>query len=78
MMTGQNFAKWFIYAGVGLILIGFIVWVGTKLGISFGKLPGDIHVQKEKFSFYFPIVTSILVSIVLTIVINLIFWLFRK
>jgi hypothetical protein len=61
-----------------LIAIGLIVWIGSKLGISFGKLPGDIHVQKERFSFYFPIATSIIVSIVLTIVINLLFWLFRK
>ena len=74
----MNFAKWFIYAGLGLIAIGLIVWIGSKMGISFGKLPGDIHVQKERFSFYFPIATSIIVSIVLTIVINLLFWLFRK
>ncbi len=77
-MEGQNFGKWFIYAGFGLIAIGLLVWLGSKLGISFGKLPGDIHVQKEKFSFHFPIVTSIIVSIVLTILINLIFWLFRS
>ncbi len=77
-MEGQNFGKWFIYVGLGLIAIGLLVWLGSKLGISFGKLPGDIHMQKEKFSFHFPIVTSIIVSIVLTILINLIFWLFRS
>ena len=77
-MAGPNFAKWFIYAGLGLIAIGLLVWLGSKMGISFGKLPGDIHVQKDKFSFHFPIATSIIVSIVLTILLNLIFWLFRK
>ncbi len=77
-MSGANFAKWFIYAGLGLIGIGLLVWLGSKMGIPFGKLPGDIHIQKEKFSFNFPIATSIIVSIVLTILLNLIFWLFRK
>ena len=74
----NSFGKWFIYAGLALIAIGILIWLGGKLGISFGKLPGDIHVQKEKFSFYFPVVTSILISVALTAVINLILWLFRK
>ncbi len=77
-MESPNFAKWFIYAGLALVVVGVFIWFGSKLGISFGKLPGDIHVQKEKFSFYFPIVTSIIVSVVLTVIINLIFWLMRK
>lgn len=77
-MQSSSFGKWFIYAGIALIVIGLLIWLGSKLGISFGKLPGDIHVQNEKFSFYFPIVTSIIVSIVLTLVINLIFWFLKK
>jgi hypothetical protein len=77
-MESSNFGKWFIYAGLGLVTVGLLIWLGSKLGISFGKLPGDIHVQKEKFSFYFPIVTSIIASVVLTLLINLIFWLMRK
>lgn len=70
--------KWLIYAGLALIAIGLVFWLGSKWGIPFGKLPGDIHVQKEKFSFNFPIVTCIFISVALTILINLIFWLFRK
>jgi len=70
--------KWFIYAGLGLVLMGLLIWLGARIGISFGKLPGDIHVQKEKFSIYFPIVTSIIVSVLLTLIINLIFWFFRR
>ena len=77
-MQSTHFGKWLIYAGIGLIVVGLLVWLGSRMGISFGKLPGDIHVQKEKFSFHFPIVTSILVSILLTLVINLIFWFLRK
>jgi hypothetical protein len=77
-MESSNFGKWFIYVGLGLVVIGLLIWLGSKIGISFGKLPGDIHVQKEKFSFYFPIATSILISVVLTLIINLIFWLLKK
>jgi len=77
-MESSNFSKWFIYVGLGLILIGIFIWLGSKVGISFGKLPGDIHIQKEKFAFYFPIVTSIIVSLVLTLLINLIFWFLKK
>ena len=77
-MENMNFAKWFIYAGLGLLALGLLIWLGSKMGISFGQLPGDIHVQKEKFSFYFPIVTSIIVSVLLTLIINLIFWFLRK
>ena len=77
-MESPNFAKWFVYAGIGLIVIGLLFWLGSRMGISFGKLPGDIHVQKERFSFYFPIATSIFVSILLTLIINLIFWFLKK
>jgi len=71
-------AKGLIYAGIALIVIGLLVWLGSKWGIPLGKLPGDIHVQKEKFSFSFPIITCLLISAALTLLINLILWLMRK
>lgn len=74
----MQIAKWFIYVGMTLIVIGLLIWLGSKLGIPFGKLPGDINVQKEKVSFHFPIITCIIVSIVLTLLLNLIFWWMRK
>ena len=52
-------------AGVGLIMM---------LGVPFGRLPGDIVVRRGNFSFYFPLATSIILSIVLT----LLFALFRR
>ena len=52
-MESSNFGKWFIYAGLALVVVGLLIWFGSKLGISFGKLPGDVHVQKEKFSFLY-------------------------
>ena len=58
--------------GIILVVVGLAwPWL-TKLG--FGRLPGDIVIERENFRFYFPITTMILVSLAL----SLIFWLFRK
>lgn len=57
----MNFGKVFITIGIVFILIG-VIWT------FIGKLPGDIHIKKGNFSFHFPIMTSIVVSIILTLV----------
>jgi len=64
--------KFLIIAGAALLIIGLLwPWI-AKLGL--GRLPGDIAVEKEGFGFYFPVMTSIIISVVL----SLFFWLFRK
>lgn len=64
--------RWLITVGVILIVAGLVwPWL-AKLGL--GKLPGDIVIEREGFRFYFPITTMVLISVVL----SLIFWLFRK
>jgi len=69
----QEIGKWICLLGVVMTLVGFVLWkLGDKL--PFGKLPGDIAVQKEGYGFYFPITTCIVISLILT----LISWLFRK
>jgi hypothetical protein len=65
--------KLLILLGVFIILIGLFLLMGEKIP-WIGRLPGDIIIKKEKFTFYFPITTSILISIILT----LLFTLFRK
>jgi Protein of unknown function (DUF2905) len=74
----ETFARYLIIAGMILILAGAGVYFAAKFGIPLGRLPGDIHIEGRQGSFYFPIVTSILLSVVLTIVINLIARFFRK
>jgi hypothetical protein len=57
--------------GKVLVLIGFgIAALGLlmMLGVPFGRLPGDIYVRRGNFSFYFPLATSIILSIILTLV----------
>lgn len=61
-----------IYLGLLLILIGLLWPVLGKLSI--GRLPGDIIIRRDNFSFYFPLTSSILVSLLL----SLLFWLFRR
>jgi len=65
--------KMLILLGVLIIIIGVLLLVGEKIPWV-GKLPGDIIIKKEKFTFYFPLTTSILISIILT----LLFTLFRR
>jgi hypothetical protein len=65
--------KMLIILGVILIIAGIGFVLGDKIPLI-GKLPGDIMIKKERFSFYFPITTSIIISIILTIL----FSLFRK
>ena len=55
-----------IFIGIVIVIIGIILSVSDKLPFSLGRLPGDIVYKKENASFYFPITTSIIVSIVLS------------
>jgi hypothetical protein len=68
----ETFARYLIIGGIVLILIGGGVYLAAKLGIPLGRLPGDIRIEGENGSFYFPLTSSILVSVILTIVLNLI------
>jgi uncharacterized protein HemY len=61
-----------ISLGIGLLLLGLLWPLISQLGL--GRLPGDINIQRPGFSFYFPITTSIIVSLVL----SLVFWLVRR
>jgi hypothetical protein len=65
--------KMLILIGVFIILIGLFFILGEKIPWV-GRLPGDIIIRKKNFTFYFPIATSIIISIILT----LLFMLFRK
>lgn len=66
----ENMAKVIIGAGVVLVLVGGVILLLGKLGINLGQLPGDIHVEGERSFFHFPIVTCIIVSVVLTVLLN--------
>jgi thiosulfate reductase cytochrome b subunit len=70
----QEIGKYVFFLGTVLVVLGGLAWRFPNLFQWFGKLPGDISIQKGHFSFYFPIVTCIVISILLTVV----SWLFRR
>jgi uncharacterized protein HemY len=62
-------AKFLIFTGLILIFLGILLFFVSNFKIPFiGKLPGDIFIEKKNFTFYFPITTSILISIVLSFI----------
>ena len=66
----SEIARTLIVAGVVLIIVGLTVSVFGKIP-WLGKLPGDIYIKKENMSFYFPLSTCILISIVLSLILYL-------
>jgi len=68
----ESIARFLVIGGVVLILIGGGVYLAAKFGIPLGRLPGDIRIEGENGTFYFPLASSILVSVVLTILLNVI------
>lgn len=67
----ENFGRILITIGVVFISIGGILFALGKIGFI-GKLPGDIHFKAGNFTFYFPIVTCIIISLILSIILYLI------
>ena len=59
-----------IVIGVILIIVGLIVSYGNRIPFL-GKLPGDISVEKENFKLYFPLTTSIIISVILSLLLYL-------
>ena len=68
----ESLSRYLMIGGIILFLVGGGVYLAAKFGIPLGHLPGDIRIEGENGSFYFPVTTSILVSLVLTIVLNVI------
>lgn len=79
MQGFETMGKMLILMGVFVLVLGLILTFGPKLKIPFlGRLPGDIRIEREGFSFYLPIVTCIALSILLTIVLNVVIRLLGK
>jgi hypothetical protein len=68
-----NLGKILVLVGLVFVVLGFIFILGARIP-WLGRLPGDIYIQRKNFSFYFPLTTCILLSIILTFV----FWFFTR
>jgi len=85
MAEWGSLGKVLIGVGLCVVLVGLLLLliadhvpgVGSLLG-WFGKLPGDIFIRRDSFSFSFPLATSLLLSVILSLVFYLITWIFRR
>ena len=78
MPDATSIGKWIIVIGLGLAVLGGLVWVAGRVGLPLGRLPGDINIQNGNFSFYFPCASSILISVLLTVLLNVAVRLLRR
>lgn len=74
----ETIGRTLMLGGIILFLLGAGLYLSAKFGLPPGRLPGDIRIEREGFSFYFPLASSILVSVVLTILLNLVIRLLKK
>lgn len=70
----SDVGKTLMVIGLGLVVIGGLIWFGGKMNLPLGRLPGDIRIDRPSFKFYFPLTTCLLISVVVT----LISWLLKK
>ena len=66
----QQIGKLLVFAGIFILVLGIVFLFGDKIPFI-GKLPGDIIIKKKNFTFYFPIVTSILLSLIVSLILYL-------
>jgi len=74
----REIARGLIIAGLALAAMGGLLWLASRGGglpLRLGRLPGDIAYRGKSGSFYFPVVTSILLSVALTLILWLVQWL---
>jgi len=70
LLNLESFGRLLLIGGGVIALTGLILVVVNRLGL--GRLPGDIFIQRENFTFYFPLATMIIISIILSVLVNLI------
>jgi hypothetical protein len=67
----EQWGRTLIIAGVVIVLVGVFLTFGPKLPFRLGRLPLDFRFERNNFGFYFPLGTSIVISIILTIIVRL-------
>jgi hypothetical protein len=70
----SDIGKVLILIGLALAVLGGLLWLGGRMNLPLGRLPGDIRIDRDNFKFYFPLTTCLLISVVMT----LILWLLRR
>jgi hypothetical protein len=77
MMDFSNLGKFIALAGAALLVLGGLIWLMGKVPFL-GNLPGDLRLQRGNVSCFFPLTTMIILSVLLTLVLNIVIRLLRK
>ncbi|MBS1249500.1 MAG: hypothetical protein MAG431_01080 [Chloroflexi bacterium] len=77
-MDLMNIARLLAILGVIILLAAAIFYAFARLDLPFGRLPGDMRIERENFTCIFPLATSLILSVILTILLNLLVKLFRR
>jgi H+/Cl- antiporter ClcA len=76
--TGMEAGKLLILLGLLLVLAGLVLWLAPQAFSWFGKLPGDIRIKGEHTYVFIPITSMLLLSLLLTLLVNLLAWILRR
>ena len=74
----ETISRYLMLGGIALFLLGGGMYLAAKFGFPLGRLPGDIRIEGANGSFYFPITSSILVSVMLMVIVNLVVKFLKK
>ncbi len=78
MYRMENIGRYLILGGIILVIVGGLFYIAWRLGLPLGRLPGDIRIERVGGGFYFPIASSLLISLLLTALLNIALRIFRK
>lgn len=73
----EHMGKFLIFVGIFIMVMGLLMTLWGKIP-GLGKLPEDIYIEKDNFTFFFPIVSCLVISVVLTVIVNLVVRLLNK
>ena len=76
-MSFDELGKWLIIGGLVLALTGVVIWLLGHLPFL-GNLPGDIHIQTQNVSCFIPLVSMIIISVIATIILNIVIRIVNK
>ena len=78
MLDISILGKWLFLGGLAIVVFGGLIWIAGRVGVPWGQLPGDIYIGRDGLSIHFPILSCVVLSILLTVVVNLIMWLWCR
>ena len=73
-----DFARLLIIIGLVITFAGFLLLIAIRFFPWLGNLPGDVRIERENFSIYIPLATMILISVLATVILNIILRVFRR